>query len=148
MPTLSLVPCGKKKGRARTERAPKFRTSSEVVAEAETDLTRRSRVALLASRVPEQRQLAVEVVLVRQVQRVDGSRPGCVGRRPRGARVQHAIRGLAAILRVDDARDGVRREPDVVLPRVVEPRDQARAPVADHELVLHAYTQVPLRSAR
>src|SRR6185503_13158406 len=138
MPTLSLVPCGKKKGRARTERAPKFRTSSEVVAEAETDLTRRSGVALLASRVAEQRELAVEVVLVRQVQRVDGSRPGCIGRRPRGARVQHAIRRLPAIFLVDDARDGIRREPDVVLPRVVEARNQSCAAAADVELVLHA----------
>src|SRR5947207_8107486 len=96
----------KKRRVRRTERAHFRSNALEVETKAGAELARRRRVALLAAGIAEQRQLAVEVVLVRQVQAIDGELP--LGRRnvPGDPSIEHAISRLSPVLLVPDSRDG------------------------------------------
>src|SRR6185295_6564021 len=81
----------------------------EVEPHARAELARRCRIALLAAGVTEQRQFSVEVVLVRQVQAIDGELPLGGRNVPGDPSVQHAISRLASVLVIHDARDGTCR---------------------------------------
>src|SRR5262245_6100168 len=91
------------KARSEPERARSFSSALlEVEAKACADLAWRSGITLLAAGVTQQRQPAEEVVLVGQVQPVDGERP--LGRRnvPGDSSIEHAVRRLTPILVIHD----------------------------------------------